>query len=661
MTGIFLSTLEPESLLGLPGMLLTLRETERSRSSEDGMRSITKAISLKGEVPIATKEGAPISICGPEGISGLLDSMLPFLKVPGFYSVLEPPSTQPEQFGVFSNNNPAYDINAIVTYYKNGEGVRQVLQYSIDIPEQPGKFLAEKAQALGVMGKKRAILKSGTAVESDTIPGRMVQPHEVLGKAVSPVSVLVLSVVAGYEKELMQPILGWVRSKIDAGITIRGIYHLGGPEVNYEFLFEEFSSVGIQNETHIRPVENQSHTVFQSSALHHDRLVCMAPELFNHELFSHPRMRLPELHLLPIAGSDVAMPDHPALNRDFDMEKEREAWPDDLKKLLATSTTSPDNFGFPKVSMLGTGGMMPSKYRNVTSQMIELSSSGDCILLDAGEGTLGQIRRIRDVKKFLLNLRFIFLSHIHADHHVGVASILYKRALLLPNDPILVIGPTDLTNYLHVYSQSVNLSYKYVHCEKFQDPAHSLLEMSDLRIQTIPVDHCSDSWGCVVQVRNGEEDWKVCFSGDTRPCDALVAAGKDCNLLIHEATFEDDKKEDAVCKKHSCVTEALHSAKDMNANETLLTHFSQRYPKVPPPMETDNLKAGLAFDLMTVSLPNSSPLEILNQRLSILTEYFASLDDAKKQNSKIQQAKIRKEKQQRQERAKKNTKRKKSN
>jgi ribonuclease Z len=41
------------------------------------------------------------------------------------------------------------------------------------------------------------------------------------------------------------------------------------------------------------------------------------------------------------------------------------------------------------------------------------------------------------------------------------------------------------------------------------------------------------------------------ISGDTRPCPALVAAAKDADLLVHEATFSDDEQQRALETKHS--------------------------------------------------------------------------------------------------------------
>ena len=42
-------------------------------------------------------------------------------------------------------------------------------------------------------------------------------------------------------------------------------------------------------------------------------------------------------------------------------------------------------------------------------------------------------------------------------------------------------------------------------------------------------------------VKQKNKNLKIVYSGDTRPSKLLTEIGKDCSLLIHEATFEDDE------------------------------------------------------------------------------------------------------------------------
>ena len=95
------------------------------------------------------------------------------------------------------------------------------------------------------------------------------------------------------------------------------------------------------------------------------------------------------------------------------------------------------------------------------------------------------------------------------------------------------------------------------------------------RLRSIPVQHCHNSYGLVLDF---ESSHKIVYSGDCRPSQSLVNAGKDCDLLIHEATFEDSKQNDAIKKRHSTTSEARSIASRMKAKHTILTHFSQRYP-----------------------------------------------------------------------------------
>lgn len=81
------------------------------------------------------------------------------------------------------------------------------------------------------------------------------------------------------------------------------------------------------------------------------------------------------------------------------------------------------------ITTLGTGSAIPSKYRNVSSTHLNIPGLGG-ILLDAGEGTLGQLRRRfgpDNMRRIYEELRMVFISHMHADHHLGLQSILEDR------------------------------------------------------------------------------------------------------------------------------------------------------------------------------------------------------------------------------------------
>lgn len=52
--------------------------------------------------------------------------------------------------------------------------------------------------------------------------------------------------------------------------------------------------------------------------------------------------------------------------------------------------------------------------------------------------------------------------------------------------------------------------------------------------------------------------------------------GNGSDVLIHEATMEDELLQEAIIKMHSTTTQAIEIGKKMNAKNILLTHFSQR-------------------------------------------------------------------------------------
>ena len=64
-------------------------------------------------------------------------------------------------------------------------------------------------------------------------------------------------------------------------------------------------------------------------------------------------------------------------------------------------------------------------------------------------------------------------------------------------------------------------------------------------------------------------------------------------MLLHEATFDDELIGDAEAKKHSTTSEAIGVGVAMGAKRILLTHFSQRYQKIPSIGSMASLKVQL--------------------------------------------------------------------
>lgn len=63
------------------------------------------------------------------------------------------------------------------------------------------------------------------------------------------------------------------------------------------------------------------------------------------------------------------------------------------------------------------------------------------------------------------NLACIWISHIHADHHVGLVRILSLRRDLLKgvsHDPLIVIGPSQLKCFLDAYQRLEDLDMQFL-------------------------------------------------------------------------------------------------------------------------------------------------------------------------------------------------------
>lgn len=316
-----------------------------------------------------------------------------------------------------------------------------------------------------------------------------------------------------------------------------------------------------------------------------------------------------------------------------------------------------------EIVTLGTGSALPSKYRNVISTFMKIpyvekdgSIVNRNIILDAGENTLGSIKRIvpsTELPSLFKDLKMIYLSHLHADHHLGIASLINEWYFYNKDtdNKLFIVTPWQYEMFVKEWFALQDLaildSINYINCEHLkygEEPRRQLkplpfptdvnenkrrrLEadekstvrnvaaikamMKELRIlsfNTCPAIHCDWAYSSAISFfmkSNSKKVFKVSYSGDTRPNFGKFAKGigRGSDLLIHEATLENDLLKEAIKKNHSTINEAISVSNAMEAEKLLLTHFSQRYPKVPNMTNNIELKAKelcFAFDGMIIS------------------------------------------------------------
>ncbi|CRK93935.1 CLUMA_CG007462, isoform A [Clunio marinus] len=301
---------------------------------------------------------------------------------------------------------------------------------------------------------------------------------------------------------------------------------------------------------------------------------------------------------------------------------------------------------FPKVITLGTGSCIPNKTRNVSANLVHISKD-NCAILDCGEGTLGQLVRFYGqdgADDVLRKLSFIYISHLHADHHLGLINLLTRRRQVT-SEKVLVIAPAQINMWLAFYNFRIeeiystfevfpcsNLLAKRSHIEQdVKDELCNRLGLVD--IKTCYVKHCPYSYGISFEMKNTlknehseQETFKITYSGDTLPCDELVELGKNSDILIHEATMEDDLAKEARIKMHSTVSQAIDIGRQMNAKFVILTHFSQRYAKIPL-LEKHDKNVAIAFDNMEVTLNDLPMMHLMYEPLkAMFSDHFRLLE-----------------------------------
>jgi ribonuclease Z len=297
------------------------------------------------------------------------------------------------------------------------------------------------------------------------------------------------------------------------------------------------------------------------------------------------------------------------------------------------------------VTFLGTGAACPTLDRNVAS--LAVTREGETVLFDCGEGTQRQMMRYGVGFSF----REIFFSHYHADHLLGVTGLLRTMGLQDRTAPVTLYGPRGAQRILGA-AISLGVERQKFPVEIVEIRPGDRLARDGWAIEVFPTEHRADTVGFAVveeerlgrfhperarelgvpegplwgRLHKGETvalpdgrtvspadlvgaprpGRKLVYSGDTRPFDPLVAAARDADLLVHEATFGNDERARALETGHSTAQEAAEVARDAGVRRLALTHISARYSREAPELlaeaqaifpETVVARDGLVLDV----------------------------------------------------------------
>ena len=273
-----------------------------------------------------------------------------------------------------------------------------------------------------------------------------------------------------------------------------------------------------------------------------------------------------------------------------------------------------------ELQFIGTGAGMPSKMRNTSATVLNLSAEGQGYwLFDCGEATQHQILHTslkpRKISK-------VFITHLHGDHIFGLPGLIGSRSFLGGNEPLDIYGPVGLREWLETTLRITNTHLNYelhiheieegivVEDDEFLVVANSLqhvIPCLGYRIEQKPlpgkllIDKVKEAGvpngPLLKQLKDGEdvtlEDGRIVRShdvtgepqdgftvailGDTSYCKAAVELAQDADILVHEATFDMDTGNLAKEYGHSTIGDAARVAQEAGVTTLIANHISARF------------------------------------------------------------------------------------
>lgn len=296
------------------------------------------------------------------------------------------------------------------------------------------------------------------------------------------------------------------------------------------------------------------------------------------------------------------------------------------------------------VTFQGTSAAIPTIKRGLSA--ITLQRGSDLLLFDCGEGTQRQMMKHTGLKA----PRAIFITHAHGDHWSGLGGLLatldmQEHDAYLPifvpennREKIkgVLAGAGSLPNWAEVVAMdlgtTISFNRKTPDCffvrpfatehskgsqgYVFEEPERpgrfdpNIAILSGIepgpdfkRLQEGEIVKGLRPEDVIGPPRPGR---KVVYTGDTAPMSTTARAAENADLLIHEATFEEEQVERANATRHSTGMGAGEvAASALGLKRLALTHFSPRVnARVVVEQASKYFKPVVqATDGMTISIP----------------------------------------------------------
>jgi ribonuclease Z len=278
-----------------------------------------------------------------------------------------------------------------------------------------------------------------------------------------------------------------------------------------------------------------------------------------------------------------------------------------------------------RVTFLGTAASRPTVGRNVSGLLVQ--REGELLLFDCGEGTQRQMMRFATG----FSVHDIFVTHMHADHFLGIIGLLRTMGLQGREEVMRLYAPTGSEAIMH---EAVHLGVERVPfpIEIIELGAGQTLRRDGYDIVAYATQHGTRAIGYALveherlgrfniekarslgvpegpmfgQLHKGQTvvvdgrsigpaevvgpprpGRKLVYTGDTRPCRDTVEAARGADLLIHDATFGEEESDRARQTGHSTAREAADVARRADVARLALTHISARYADDPRVLERE--------------------------------------------------------------------------